>query len=464
MFVSEGLTPHRMQGQSLALRGSLFYCLDQPSPELPEARVFLDLAGRQRAVVFIPDGLLLIRDGCVAWADHYAQGLTRLPPECRVLDYSGRLVMPGFVDTHTHYPQVNIIGQMGHTLLDWLSQYTFPAEARFSDARHAAQTAEFFIRELCRHGVTTASVFATVHAPSVDAFFTAAHRKGMRMICGKVLMNQHCPSNLSDAPGDGIAESQRLIDRWHGKDRLRYALTPRFVPTSSPAQMQAVGEVFQSSQGLHLQSHLAENLDEVDWVKTLYPKSRSYLEVYDQFDQLGRGSIMAHCIYIDDDDRRCMAASQTAIAFCPSSNLFLGSGLFDLRSAQAAGIAVGLGSDVGGGTSPNMFKTMLDAYKVLKLGHQTLQPEMAFYLATLGGAHALGLEALIGNFLPGKEADVIVVNPQATPLLRQRLDRFSLNQSRGLTEVLSALITLGDERCIEACFIQGRPCDTDDRA
>jgi guanine deaminase len=452
MTVVPGLTPHLVPGQSLALRGALMSFGHSLEPKNAHLQIFNDVNGQPHGLVFIPDGIVYIVDGLIEWMLPSDQAIPKLPADCPVHRYQDRIIMPGFVDTHTHFPQLAVIGRMGHTLLDWLENYTFPTEARFSDLSHAQGTAQMFVQELGRHGVTTASVFATVHPESTEAFFEIAQTNGLRMVCGKVLMDTNCPENLSDGQDYGIAQTQALIDRWHATDRLRYSLTPRFAPTSSPEQMRAVGQLLQGHPGLHLQSHLAETQEEVAWVARLYPNHSSYLDVYDQFGHLGDRSIMGHCIYLSDKDRRAMANTRTAIAFCPSSNLFLGSGLFDLQSALQAGISVGLASDVGGGTSPSMLKTMLDAYKVLKLRNQTLTPEYAFYLATLGGARALGLESVIGSLEAGKEADLIVMNPEATPLLAHRAAA-----SASLSDLLSALITLGDERCIEACYIQGRP-------
>jgi len=447
-----GLTPSAANGQTLALRGAILSFGHRLDSDSPQFQTFTDLAGHRSGLLFIPDGIVYIVDGLIAWVLPADEAVAQLPVDCPVHRYQDRLIMPGFVDTHTHFPQLEVIGRMGHTLLDWLENYTFPAEARFSDLSHAQRAAQVFLQELSRHGVTTASVFATVHPESADAFFEIAQASRLRMICGKVLMDTNCPKNLCDGSDHGMAQTESLISRWHGRDRLRYSLTPRFAPTSSPEQMRAVGALLQDHPGLHLQSHLAETRQELDWVARLYPHHPSYLDVYQHFGHLGRGTIMGHCIYLSDGDRRVMADTQTAIAFCPSSNLFLGSGLFDLQSALQAGISVGLASDVGGGTSPSMLKTMLDAYKVLKLRDQTLSPEYAFYLATLGGASALGLESVIGSLEAGKEADLIVVNPEATPLLAHRAAA-----SESLSDLLSALITLGDERCIEACYIQGQP-------
>lgn len=396
------------------------------------------------------DGLLILRDGRVAECGPADALLARLPAGTPLDDRSGRLILPGFVDTHVHYPQTDIIASHGEELLTWLEKYTFPAERRFADPAHAAEVAGFFCDELLRNGTTTAMAFATVHAASVDALFEAARARRMRLITGKVLMDRNCPEFLRDSAEQGERESRALIERWHGRERLLYALTPRFAPTSTPAQMQAAGRLYAEHPGLYLQSHVAENRAEVDWVAGLYPEARSYLDVYERFGQLGPRSVYAHCIWLDATDRARMAATGAAMSFCPTSNLFLGSGLFDLAAADAAGVRVGLGTDVGGGTSFSMLQTLNEAYKVLRLNGQDLGPERAFYLATLGGARALCLDGQIGSFAAGREADFIVIDPAATPLLARRM-----TTAQPLAERLFVLMTLGDDRCIAETWLLG---------
>lgn len=423
-----------------AVRGEILHFLSDPA-----------IHG-EAAIEHFADGILAIRDGRVAELGPAEDMLAKLPSDVVLDDYRGKLVLPGFVDTHIHYAQTDIIASYGEQLLAWLERYTFPAEARFADPAHAAAVASFFCDELLRNGTTTAMAFATVHAASADALFEAARQRRMRLITGKVLMDRNCPDFLRETADTGDAESRALVERWHGRDRLLYAVTPRFAATSSPGQMARAGRLFADHPGLYLQSHVAENRGEVEWIARLYPEARSYLDVYDGFGQLGPRSVYAHCIWLDDTDRARMAATGAAMSFCPTSNLFLGSGLFDLASARAQGIRVGIGTDVGAGTSFSMLQTLNEAYKVLQLNGQRLSAESAFHLATLGGAESLYLEDRIGNFLPGKEADLVVLDPQATPLLARRTAACPT-----LGERLFVLMMLGDDRAVAATHVLGVP-------
>jgi guanine deaminase len=398
------------------------------------------------------DGLLVVADGRVLRAGVASDLLPTLPAGAQVTDCRPGLIVPGFVDTHIHYAQTDMIASYGARLLDWLETYTFPAECRFSDAAHASAVCEFFLDELVRNGTTTALVFATVHRQSVDAFFEAARARGMRMIAGKVLMDRNCPGELRDTARDGVRESAELIEKWHGRDRLGYAITPRFAITSTDEQLRLAGDLARANPSVHVHTHVAENVEEVAWARELFPWSRSYLDVYDRFGLLRERSVFAHCIHLDADDRRRMGASGAAAAFCPTSNLFLGSGLFDMGAADRDGIRVGLATDVGGGTSFSMLRTLAEAYKVVQMSGQSLGALRAFYLATLGGARALDLEREIGNFLPGKEADFVVLDFAATPLLARRTAL-----ARTLAERLFALMTLGDDRCVRQTYVMGNP-------
>ena len=430
-----------MKGHDIcALRAEIVHCVGDPA----------DLGGA--AIEHFADGLLVIRDGRVAQLAPAEALLSSLPADCEVADHRGKLIVPGFIDTHVHYSQTDIIASFGEQLLSWLEKYTFPAEAAFADPDHASEVAGFFCDELLRNGTTTAMTFATIHRASVDALFSAAQARRMRIITGKVLMDRNCPPYLRDPADDGIADSRALIERWHGRDRLAYAVTPRFAPTSSDVQMRRAGTLFREIPGLYLQSHVAENRGEVAWVAQLYPQARSYLDVYDGFGQLGARAVYAHCIWLDDTDRARMADTGAAMSFCPTSNLFLGSGLFDLDRAHAHGVRVGLGTDVGGGTSFSMLRTLAEAYKVLQLNGQRLTAARGFYLATLGGARSLYLDDHIGNFAPGKEADCVVLDPRATPLLARRIERTTT-----LEEKLFALMMLGDDRAIAETRILGMP-------
>ena len=367
-----------------------------------------------------------------------------------VVDHGQGLIVPGFIDTHIHYPQTDVIASGGHNLLDWLERYTFPAEERFADADHAREVAGFFLDELLRNGTTTAQVLCTVHRQSADILFEAAAARRLRMIAGKTLMDRNCPEPLRDSAQQGERDMRELIETWHGRDRLHYAITPRFAATSSVAQLQGAGRLAREFPDVFIHSHVAENRDEVEWIRQLFPDSRSYLDVYDRFGLLRDRATYAHCIYLDATDRARMAASGAGAAFAPTANLYLGSGLFDIAASDAAGMRFALATDVGGGSSFSMLRTMAEAYKVAQLLGQQLSPLRAFYLATLAGARMLGLDDRIGRFAPGSEADFIVLDPQATPLLERRMA-----QSRTLTERLLVLMTLADDRAIAATYILG---------
>lgn len=424
-----------------AFRGSILHCLADPGERADSS-----------AVEYFADGLLIVEDGhvvAIGHADSLGQGLSG---DIEVIDYSGRLIVPGFIDCHVHYPQLDIIGACGEQLLDWLERYAYPAEQAFADPAHAEATADFFIDELLRNGTTTALVFPTVHAHSVDAIFHAADRHGLRLLSGKVLMDRNCPEALRDDAESAYRDSRQLIEKWHGKNRLGYAITPRFAITSSEAQLTAAGRLAAEFPDVHVHTHLAENHDECAMIARQFPKSRSYLDVYAQMGLVRERSVFAHCLHLDDADRQHMAERGAAIAFCPTSNLFLGSGLFDMRAASACGIRTGIGTDVGGGTSLNMFRTLNEAYKVLQLQGQRLPGFRALYLATLGAASALYLDDKIGNFLPGKEADFVVIDAAASAITERRLLHVT-----DIAEKLFALITLGDDRLIAATHILGNP-------
>lgn len=422
-------------------RGSILHFLEDP------------LHAGERSYQYFDDGVLLLRDGLVESLGDACTLLKTLPTGVSVVDYRGRLIVPGFIDTHVHYPQVDMIAAYGEQLLAWLERYAFPTERRFDDAVHAREVAEFFLDELLRNGTTTAMVFATVHPASVDALFEAATARNMRMIAGKVLMDRNCPEFLRDTAASGYEDSQQLIERWHERGRQLFAVTPRFAPTSTEEQLMLAGQLLDEHPGVYLQSHVAENRSEIAWVGELFPWSRSYLDVYDRFGLLRARSVYAHCIHLDQTDRTRMAQSGAAMSFCPTSNLFLGSGLFDLDAAAASGTRVGIGTDVGGGTSFSMLRTLSEAYKVAQLAGQTLAPLRAFFLATLGSARALYLDHLLGNFERGKEGDFVVLDPSATPLLARRMQH-----TDGLAERLFLLLMLGDDRAISATHVMGRSC------
>jgi guanine deaminase len=373
-------------------------------------------------------------------------------PEVPVQHLPGRIIAPGFVDMHIHYPQLDVIGSPAEGLLPWLVNYTFPHESRFSDVAHNSEAATFFVDELLRHGVTTALAFATSHPASVNALLGEAQRRSLRLIAGKVLQDQNSPDGVRDTTEQSLIDTEALITRWHGVDRLGYAITPRFVPSCSEAQLRGAGELASRYADVWIQSHVAENKDEVAWVRALYPQARSYLSVYEQFGLLRPRAVYAHCIHIDDEDRALMRSTGTAAAVSPTSNLFLGSGFFDYLAADRTGFLYGLASDVGGGTSFSPFHTMLAAYYVGREGQTkagvSLSPQQLWWQHTGGAARALGLEGVVGNLLPGCEADFVILNPQATPLLARKTA-----QAASLDELLFALIVLGDDRVIEKVVI-----------
>ncbi len=373
-------------------------------------------------------------------------------PDVPVEDLTGRIIAPGFVDMHIHYPQLDVIGSPADGLLPWLDTYTFPHEKRYSALEHSAESATFFIAELLRHGVTTALAFATSHPESVHALFAEAQKKQLRLITGKCLMDQNAPDGVRDETAQSLLDTETLIRRWHGVDRLGYAITPRFVPSCSPAQLRGAGELAAKYADVWIQSHVAENRDEIEWVRRLYPQARSYLSVYEQFGLLRPRAVYAHCIHIDDEDRALMRNTGTAAAVSPTSNLFLGSGFFDYAAAERCGFLYGLASDVGGGTSFSPFHTMLAAYYVGREGQTkpgvSLSPQSLWWQHTGGAARALGLDGVVGNLTPGCEADFVVLNPKATPLLARKTA-----QAASLDELLFSLIVLGDDRLVEKTVI-----------
>jgi guanine deaminase len=372
-------------------------------------------------------------------------------PDWRCEDHRGRLILPGFIDTHVHSAQLDVIGSYGAELLDWLETYTFPAETRYADAAVAAPGAADFLDALLAHGTTSAVVFPTVHKVSADTLFAAAAERGMRLITGKVLMDRHAPDGLRDDVAQAERDCVDLIARWHGRDRLAYAVTVRFAPTSTPAQLAMAGALCAATPGLYMQTHVAENKAEVQWVRELFPEARSYLDVYARAGLLGPRSVLAHGIWLDAADRALLAKSGAQIAHSPSSNLFLGSGLFGWRAAEQAGAAVSLASDVGGGTSLSMLRTMADAYKVQALAGERLTAWKAIHAATRGAAVALGLEHEIGSFDTGCAGDVCIWDWAVGAVATHRLER-----ARELHERAFAWITLGDERNLVAAYVAGR--------
>lgn len=424
--------------QLTAHRGEILHFLSNPVNE------------KENSWEYLEDGLLVIENGHIkACAD--AQSLLKtLPKSIEIKHHKNALITPGFVDTHIHYPQCEIIASYGEQLLEWLETYTFPAELQFDDPEHATTIARFFLDQLLSNGTTTALVFGTVHPQSVDAFFTEAQSRNLRMICGKVMMDRHAPEDLLDTPESSYTESRDLIEKWHNKDRLSYAVTPRFAPTSTEEQLDAAGRLLKEYPDVHFQTHLSENKKECEWVSELFPERKNYLDVYDHHGLLGKRSLFAHGIYLEDSEWQRLAETDSSLSFCPRSNLFIGSGLFNMHKAEEFKVKVGLGTDVGGGDSYSILQTINEAYKVQQLQGNRLSAFQSLYLATLGGAKSLDLHDNIGNFETGKEADFVVMDYHATDLMK-----FKIEQCKSIEERLFSLLMLGDDRCIRETYILG---------
>jgi len=425
-----------------AIRGSVLSFRSSPF-EAPESEY----------LYYEEDGLVVMEDGKISKIGPATQLLSELERSVVVTHYKHSLIMPGFIDCHVHYPQTEIIGAYGKQLIDWLNKYTFVAEQKFGDKAHASLTAELFLKEALSVGTTTASVFCTVEPASVDAFFEQSVKFGMRNIAGKVLMDRNAPSALLDTAQTGYDQSKKLIEKWHGKDRCLYSVTPRFAPTSSPEQMEMTGALWQESPGTYLQSHISENLDEIEWVKSLFPDASGYLDVYEKFGQIGPRAIYGHGVHLCEAELQRLHESGTSLAHCPTSNFFLGSGLFSVEEAKREDrpVRVGLATDLGAGTSFSQLSTMGEAYKAAQLKGYSLSAFHAFYLATRGAAEALYLEDQVGSIEKGMEADLVVLDLKATRLMAHRL-----NYADTLHEILFVLMTLADPRTVKSTYIGGK--------
>ena len=421
-----------------AHRSSLLHFLDDPSDRASNAFEYYE------------DGLLVTENGLVSACGEAASLMPRLTSGIKLIEHQNSLICPGFVDVHVHYPQLEVMASHGEELLDWLARYTFPAEAKFADSDYAEACAERFLDELLRVGTTTALVFGTVHPNSVEAFFRACEMRKLRMISGKVMMDRNAPPELLDSSEASYADSKSLIESWHDKGRLRYAVTPRFAITSTSEQLNFAGLLLKEHPGVYLHTHLSENRLEIESVRNLFPNAKNYLDAYDQSDLLGRRSVFAHCIHLEREEWSRLGASGSAVAHCPNSNLFLGSGLFSMKSAMEHGVRVGIGSDIGGGSELCILRALADSYKVARIRGENISPLKSFYLATLGGAKALDLADKIGNFLVGKEADFVVLDKEATPLIKYRL-----SICKNLEELLFSMTMLGDDRLVNETWIMG---------
>ena len=406
----------------------------------------------ESAVRYVEQGALLIENGKITQrgSKEEALALAAKSPDIEVVQYDNKLIIPGMIDTHVHYPQTEMIAAYGEQLLTWLTEHAFPTEKQFADKAHGSMVADVFLTELLKNGTTTALVFGTVHPQSVDAFFEVAQQKGLRMICGKVMMDRNCPDDLQDTAASGYADSKALIEKWHGVDRLSYAVTPRFAPTSTPEQLQACKKLLDEYEDVYMHTHVSENVDECAWVKELFPESKDYVGVYEDAGLLRKRSVLAHGIHFNERELCCVADNDTAIAHCPTSNLFIGSGLFNIQQMREHNIKVGMGTDVGGGSSFSLLKTYNEAYKVQQLQNNKLSAFEGLYLNTLGGARALDLEGIIGQLEVGCEADIAVLDYAGTPFMDFRLQR-----CKGIHEKLFALMMLGDDRSVFATYANG---------
>lgn len=398
------------------------------------------------------DAVLVMEDGLISAFGDAATILPTLPDDIEIATYSDSLIVPGFIDCHVHYPQTQIIGAGGEALIDWLDKYTFDAEQAFADKMHASKSVEVFCAELLRNGTTTASVFCTVHEHSADALFEAAQSRHMRMIAGKVLMDRNAPEAIQDTPQSGYDQSKRLIEKWQGRDRLLYAITPRFAASSTPGQLELAGALWREHPDTYVQSHISETRQEIDWVQELYPDRTGYLDVYDHFGLIGPRSIYGHGIYLTDREWQLFHDSGTAIAHCPTSNQFLGSGLFNVEKAKNAErpVSVGLATDLGAGTSFSMLRTMGAAYQIARLAGASLSATQALYMATAGAAKSLYLEDKIGTLEVGTEADVTIIDLKSTPIIDYRIQF-----ADSIEEQLFVLMTMADDRATRATYVAG---------
>lgn len=399
---------------------------------------------------YVEDGALLIEDGLIRAMGEFgsidAAGV-------QVIDHRPHLILPGFIDTHLHFPQMQVIASWAAELLDWLNDYTFPEETRYADPVLCAAMARAFLDRLTEHGTTTAVAYASVHAASVDALFAEALRRDMRLITGKVMMDRNAPEGLLDTAQSGYDDSTALIARWHGRGRLGYAITPRFAITSTPAQMAAAQALAQEHPDCYIQTHLSENHAEIELSLQLYPDARDYTDIYARYGLLGPKSLLGHAIHLSNREIGALAEAQAKPVFCPTSNLYLGSGLFDDAKLRKAGLTNAIATDIGGGTSYSMLQTLAEGYKVLQLNRQRLHPYRAFHWITRGNAVALGLEDRIGTLEAGSEADLVVLDARATPAMALRMER-----ARGLVDELFTLQVMGDDRAVVQTYVAGQPC------
>lgn len=396
-------------------------------------------------------GGLLIESGKIV-ATGPADRLRAAHPQAEVTDYGTALISAGFIDAHAHYPQTAIIASWGKRLIDWLNLYTFPEEMRFADPVYAAQAARRYFDLTLANGTTSVVSYCTIHAESVDAFFNEAQARGVRAVAGKTCMDRNAPDGLTDTPQSAYDDSKRLLQKWHGTGRLSYAVTPRFSPTSTPAQLAALGALWAEHPDCLMQTHLSEQTDEIAWVKALFPDARDYLDTYEAHGLVGPGALFGHAIHLTGREKDRLREADASLVHCPTSNTFIGSGLFDMAGLKAAGQRIGLATDTGGGSSFSMLRTMAAAYEVAQLRGTALHPAQLWWLATAGSARAIRMDDRIGNLAPGIEADLVVIDLASTPAIAQAADR-----AETLWQALFPTIMMGDDRAIRAVWVNGRP-------
>lgn len=404
------------------------------------------------AYVFEEDGGILIRDGRIEAVGDFSL-ISAEARDAEIIDHRPHILMPGFIDAHAHFPQMQIIGSYGAELLDWLNTYTFPEETKFSDTQHGRRIARLFLDEMVRHGTTTVAAYCSVHKESAEAFFAEALSRDMLAIGGKVMMDRNAPEGLRDTPQAGYDDTKALIAEWHGKGRLHYAITPRFAITSSPEQMEMAGALARERRDLHIQTHLSENHAEIAFTRELYPAAKDYTDIYAQYGLLGPKTLLGHCIHLSEREADLLSDTGSVAVFCPTSNLFLGSGLFDWQrySKRSKPLRIAAATDVGGGTNYSMLRTMDEGYKVIALQGEKMNPLAAFWQITLGNAKALSIEDRVGTLDPGTDADIVVLDARATPGMALRMETVET-----LAEELFLLQTLGDDRAIREVYVAGR--------
>jgi len=417
-----------------------------------------DSAGDHGAFRYEEDGGLLVRDGRIAAGGGFAEVKAEAGDGVTVIDHRPHLLLPGFIDCHVHIPQMQVIASYGSELLDWLNKYTFPEETKFRDAQHSRRIARLFLDEMVRQGTTTVAAYCSVHRQSAEAFFAESHGRDMLNIAGKVMMDRNAPEGVRDTPRSGYDDSKALIAEWHGKGRQHYAITPRFAITSTPEQMEMAQTLMQEHPGLHMQTHLSENHAEIAFTQELYPWSRDYTDVYERYGLLGPRSLFGHCIHLSEREADAMSDTGSVAVFCPTSNLFLGSGLFDYHRyrRREKPVRIAAATDVGGGTNYSMLRTMDEGYKVIALNGEKMNPLASFWQLTRGNAEALSLADRIGTLEPGSDADITVLDARATPAMRLRMETVTT-----LSEELFLLQTLGDDRSVAEVYVAGRPAKSD---